>query len=61
MSQSVSTKPRAAPGRSIPAEDHALAQVEKWMAAIREVSCDPREDLARPNGTLAFNRTAKHQ
>jgi|KBSSwiStaDraftv2_1062776.scaffolds.fasta_scaffold4113257_2 hypothetical protein len=29
---------------AIPADVHALAQVEKWMAVIREVSAKPRDD-----------------
>ena len=28
------------------ADAHALAQVEKWMAVIREVSAKPRDDRA---------------
>ncbi len=28
------------------ADGHALAQVEKWMAVIREVSAKPRDDRA---------------
>jgi hypothetical protein len=27
---------------ALPADAHALAQVEKWMAVIREVSAKPR-------------------
>jgi len=29
---------------AIPADVHALAQVEKWMAVIRDVSAKPRDD-----------------
>ena len=47
MSESINTKPKTASGRSTPADDHALAQVEKWMATIREISRNPREDLAQ--------------
>lgn len=32
--------PRAT--EALPADAHALAQVEKWMAVIREVSTKPR-------------------
>jgi len=28
----------------VPADVHALAQVEKWLAVIREVSARPRDD-----------------
>jgi hypothetical protein len=28
----------------VPADVHALAQVEKWLAVIREVSAKPRDD-----------------
>jgi hypothetical protein len=34
-----------------PAHAHALAQVEKWMAVIREVSAKPRS--AEPNADNA--------
>ena len=38
MSESQTTKPKAALSRDAPADEHALAQVEKWMAMIREIS-----------------------
>jgi hypothetical protein len=31
---------------AIPADVHALAQVEKWMSVIREVTAKPRDDRA---------------
>jgi hypothetical protein len=30
--------------QAVPADVHALAQVEKWLAVIREVSARPRDD-----------------
>jgi hypothetical protein len=31
---------------AVAADVHALAQVEKWMAVIREVTAKPRDDRA---------------
>jgi hypothetical protein len=32
--------------QAVPADVHALAQVEKWLAVIREVSARPCDDRA---------------
>jgi hypothetical protein len=37
------SRPQTA-AQAAPADVHALAQVEKWLAVIREVSARPRDD-----------------
>ena len=39
------SRPQTA-NQAVPADVHALAQVEKWLAVIREVSVRPRDDRA---------------
>ena len=45
MSDIGSSGPQTA-AQAASADAHALAQVEKWMAVIRDVSTKPRDDRA---------------
>ena len=47
MSETADTELKAVAMRGSASEKHALAQVEKWMAMIREIS---RERQAQPGG-----------
>lgn len=40
-------------GQWAASDDHALAQVEKWMAMIREIGSKPREGRNAPNKEAA--------
>jgi hypothetical protein len=42
----VDTPPQPA-AKEIRTEGHALVQVEKWMAMIRELGANPRRGMAR--------------
>jgi hypothetical protein len=47
MSEFSTAMPNAASKRGMSSADHAVAQVEKWMAMIREISTKPREGQAQ--------------
>jgi len=44
MSSTDESQPKRSAAPSDPSARHALAQVEKWMAIIREVSRERRDD-----------------
>ena len=52
MSEFATIQPKQVPARN-PAADHALAEVEKWMAIIREINPKPREAGAEASKALA--------
>jgi len=53
MSESKSTKAKAASIRALAADAHALAEVEKWMAMIREINGNPRQNIPPSDTALA--------
>lgn len=46
MSNTVTAPPKAEPRRSGPAEQEAFAQVEKWLAVIRELARDSAQPVS---------------
>ena len=44
MSVTVNGQPKPVTMRGAVSDQHALVQVEKWMAAIREIGCEPRSE-----------------
>jgi hypothetical protein len=48
MSESVTMPPKSQSTRSGSADKEAFAQVEKWMAVIREISREQAKRINRP-------------
>ncbi len=48
MSETLNTQTRSKPARSGSADLQMMAQVEKWMATIREISREQQDKIKTP-------------
>lgn len=55
MSESVTFPPKRTATQAAPSTDHALGQVEKWMAIIREIN--PRSRSVETDANTALLRS----